>query len=600
MNYSFLDFLTLIGSLGLFLYGMKLMSEALQKVAGDRMRAILTAMTKNRVTGILTGILITALIQSSSATTVMVVSFVNAGLLTLVQSITVIMGANIGTTVTAWIISLLGFKVSISSIAVPLIAFAIPLIFSSNNKRRYMGEFIIGFALLFMGLDGLKTNAPDLNANPSMLAFVQNYTDMGFLSVLLFLFIGALLTVIVQASAATMAITLIMCANGWIPFELAAAMVLGENIGTTITANLAAIPANVSAKRAAFSHLIFNIFGVIWMLILFYPFTTMVAFLVERMGVGDPRNLIEFARSIPADTMQLIIDNSSNLTPEQMALHSEYLDYQVSTSYALSMFHTLFNVTNTLVMIWFVKPIAHLVSVIIKKKETDEEFQLKYISTGMLSTSELSILQARKEIGLYSERMQRMFGMVRDLGKEENENEFVKLYTRIEKYENISDRMEIEIADYLAKVSEGRLSSISKHKTQTMLRIVSEIESVGDACFNLARIIQRKRNDKSVYTTYMNDNVELMFNLIEGAIFQMTKTLNDDDELDLETFNRSLNIENEINNFRNQLKAQNAVNVNNHEYDYLASVTYMDTVVECEKMGDYVINVMEALRESEK
>ena len=600
MNYSFLDFLTLIGSLGLFLYGMKLMSEALQKVAGDRMRAILTAMTKNRVTGILTGILITALIQSSSATTVMVVSFVNAGLLTLVQSITVIMGANIGTTVTAWIISLLGFKVSISSIAVPLIAFAIPLIFSSNNKRRYMGEFIIGFALLFMGLDGLKTNAPDLNANPSMLAFVQNYTDMGFLSVLLFLFIGALLTVIVQASAATMAITLIMCANGWIPFELAAAMVLGENIGTTITANLAAIPANVSAKRAAFSHLIFNIFGVIWMLILFYPFTTMVAFLVERMGVGDPRNLIEFARSIPADTMQLIINNSSNLTPEQMALHSEYLDYQVSTSYALSMFHTLFNVTNTLVMIWFVKPIAHLVSVIIKKKETDEEFQLKYISTGMLSTSELSILQARKEIGLYSERMQRMFGMVRDLGKEENENEFVKLYTRIEKYENISDRMEIEIADYLAKVSEGRLSSISKHKTQTMLRIVSEIESVGDACFNLARIIQRKRNDKSVYTTYMNDNVELMFNLIEGAIFQMTKTLNDDDELDLETFNRSLNIENEINNFRNQIKAQNAVNVNNHEYDYLASVTYMDTVVECEKMGDYVINVMEALRESEK
>ena len=389
MNYSLLDFCTLIGSLGLFLYGMKLMSEALQKVAGDRMRAILSAMTKNRLTGVLTGILITALIQSSSATTVMVVSFVNAGLLTLVQSITVIMGANIGTTVTAWIISLLGFKVSISSIAVPLIALAIPFVFSSNNKRRYMGEFIIGFALLFMGLDGLKTNAPDLNANPSMLAFVQNYTDMGFLSVLLFLFIGALLTVIVQASAATMAITLIMCANGWIPFELAAAMVLGENIGTTITANLAAIPANVSAKRAAFSHLIFNIFGVIWMLVLFYPFTHMVSFLVERMGVGDPRDLIEFARSIPEETMQLIINNSSELTAEQAGLHEQYLNYQVSTSYALSLFHTLFNVTNTFVMIWFVKPIANIVSFIIKKKETDEEFQLKYISTGMLSTSVL-------------------------------------------------------------------------------------------------------------------------------------------------------------------------------------------------------------------
>ncbi len=600
MNYSLLDFCTLIGSLGLFLYGMKLMSEALQKVAGDRMRAILSAMTKNRFTGVLTGVLITALIQSSSATTVMVVSFVNAGLLTLVQSITVIMGANIGTTVTAWIISLLGFKVSISSIAVPLIALAIPFVFSSNNKRRYMGEFIIGFALLFMGLDGLKTNAPDLNANPSMLAFVRNYTDMGYLSVLLFLFIGALLTVIVQASAATMAITLIMCANGWIPFELAAAMVLGENIGTTITANLAALPANVSAKRAAFSHLIFNIFGVIWMLVLFYPFTHMVAFLVERMGVGDPRDLIEFARSIPEETMQLIINNSSELSAEQAGLHEQYLNYQVSTSYALSLFHTLFNVTNTCVMIWFVKPIANLVSLIIKKKETDEEFQLKYISTGMLSTSELSILQARKEIGVYSERTQRMFGMVRDLCKEENDNEFVKIYTRIEKYENISDRMEIEIADYLAKVAEGRLSSVSKHKTQTMLRIVSEIESVGDACFNLARILQRKRNDKSSYTTYMNDNVELMFNLIEGAIFQMTKTLNSDEELDLETFNRSLNIENEINNFRNQLKNQNAVNVNNHDYDYLASVTYMDTIVECEKMGDYVINVMEALRESEK
>ena len=318
------------------------------------------------------------------------------------------------------------------------------------------------------------------------------------------------------------------------------------------------------------------------------------------MGVGDPRNLIEFARSIPTDTMQLIINNSSELTEQQMALHDQYVNYQVSTSYALSLFHTLFNVTNTLVMIWFVKPIAHLVSNIIKQKEVDEEFQLKYIATGMLSTSELSILQARKEIGVYSERTQRMFGMIRDLCKEENENEFIKIYTRIEKYEQISDRMEIEIADYLSKVAEGRLSSVSKHKIQTMLRIVSEIESVGDACFNLARIIQRKRNDKSSYTTYMNDNVELMFNLVEGAIFQMTKTLSNDDELDIETFNRSLNIENEINNFRNQLKTQNAANVNNRDYDYLASVTYMDTIVECEKMGDYVINVMEALRESEK
>lgn len=600
MNYSLLDFFTLIGSLGLFLYGMKLMSEALQKVAGEKLRNILTAMTKNRVMGVFTGILITALIQSSSATTVMVVSFVNAGLLTLVQSITVIMGANIGTTITAWIISLFGFKVSIATIAVPLIAVAIPFVFSSNNHRRYWGEFIIGFSLLFLGLEGLKTNAPDLNANPDMLAFVQNYTDMGYLSVLLFLFIGTLLTVIVQSSSATMAITLIMCANGWIPFELAAAMVLGENIGTTITANIAAIPANVSAKRAAFSHLIFNVFGVIWMLCLFYPFTRMIAYFVGQMNMGDPRDLIAFSQSLPAETMKAIAAGGEQLSPELAQLRDQYLNYQISTSYALSLFHTTFNILNTFIMIWFVKPIANLVSIIIKKKESDEEFQLKYISTGMLSTSELSILQAWKEIGLYAERTQRMFGMVRELYKETNENEFVKIYSRIEKYENICDRMEIEIADYLSKVADGRLSNISKHKIHTMLRIVSEIESVGDSCFNLARIIQRKRNDKTEYTDYINDNIDLMFNLVEGSIYQMATALKSDDPLDMDEFNRSVNIESEINNFRNQLKNQNAVNVNNRDYDYLASVTYMDTINECEKMGDYVINVMEALRESEK
>lgn len=599
MNYSFLDFFTLIGSLGLFLYGMKLMSEALQKVAGTNLRSILTIMTKNRFLGVLTGLLITALIQSSSATTVMVVSFVNAGLLSLVQSITVIMGANIGTTVTAWIISLFGFKVSISAISIPLIAVAIPFIFSGNNKRRSWGEFIIGFALLFMGLQGLKENAPDLNANPEMLAFVQNYTDMGFFSVILFLLIGALLTVIVQASAATMAITLIMCANGWIPFELAAAMVLGENIGTTITANLAALPANVSAKRAAFSHLIFNIFGVCWMLCVFYPFTRMVAYIVGQLDMGDPRDLIEFARSIPSETMHKIIAGSPDMTTEQIALHDQYLNYQVSTSYALSLFHTMFNILNTTIMIWFVKPIANLVSLIIKKKDTDEEFQLKYISTGMLSTSELSILQAWKEIGVYSERTQRMFGMVRDLYHENNENEFIKIYTRIEKYENISDRMEIEIADYLSKVADGRLSDDSKHKIHTMLRIVSEIESVADSCFNLARIIQRKRGEKSEYTSYINDNIELMFNLVEGSVYQMTTALHSND-LERDEFDRSVNIENEINNFRDQLKSQNAINVNEHDYDYLSSVTYMDIIGECEKMGDYVINVVEALNEMGK
>lgn len=596
MEYSLFDLLTLIGSLGLFLYGMKLMSEALQKVAGNNLRTILAAMTKNRFMGVLTGILLTALIQSSSATTVMVVSFVNAGLLTLMQSITVIMGANIGTTVTAWIISLFGFKVSVAAFALPFIAFSIPLIFSNKGRRKSWGEFIMGFALLFMGLDLLKNSVPDLQSNPEMLAFLSGWTNMGYGSVLIFMLIGTVLTIVVQSSSATMAITLIMCSKGWIPFELAAAMVLGENIGTTITANIAAIPANVSAKRAALAHLTFNTFGVIWMLILFYPFTHMIAHLVANYGPGDPTQLTAFANSMSPETLQLINNPDAILTPEQSALQSQMLSYQVATTYGLSLFHTFFNIINTSVMIWFVKIIANTVSFIIKKKETDEEFQLKYISTGMLSTSELSILQAWKEIKVYSDRTYRMFGFVRTLYNEKNDNEFTKLYNRTEKYENICDRMEIEIASYLNSVSDGRLSDKSKHELHTMLRIVSEIESVGDSCYNIARTIQRKRNDKAEYIPELNDNIELMFNLAEGAMFQMVKSLgayhvSEDD------FNRSQNLEAEINNFRNQLKSQNIINVNQKKYVYQNSVTYMDIIVECEKMGDYIINVMEALHD---
>ena len=411
MEYSFYDFLKLLGSLAMFLYGMKIMSEGLQKFAGDRLRRILTAMTTNRVTGVITGMLITALVQSSSATTVMVVSFVNAGLLELTQSIGVIMGANIGTTVTAWLISALGFKVDIAAFALPLLFFGLPLLFSQKSSRKSMGEFIFGFSFLFMGLSYLKANAPDLSHNPDMLAFVQNYTDMGFLSILLFVVIGTVLTMIVQASAATMAITLIMCANGWISFELGAALVLGENIGTTITANLAALTGNAQSRRAALAHLVFNVFGVIWVLILFVPFTSAVSwFVTDVMGSTDPA---------------------------------------VAVSFKLSAFHTAFNICNVLLLIWFVKLIERTVCAIIPMKEQDEEYRLRYISGGMLSTAELSILQASKEIQLFAERTRRMFGMVKDLLHMEKDDDFTKLYSRVEKYENISDSMELEIANSL-------------------------------------------------------------------------------------------------------------------------------------------------------
>ena len=555
MEYSYYDFLALLGSLALFLYGMKIMSEGLQKFAGDRLRGILTAMTTNRVTGVLTGMLITALIQSSSATTVMVVSFVNAGLLTLSQSIGVIMGANIGTTVTAWIISALGFKVDVSAFSLPLLAIGIPLLFSSKSSRKSIGEFIFGFAFLFMGLNLLKTNAPDLSQNPDMLAFVQNYTDMGYFSVLLFVFIGTILTMIVQASAATMAITLIMCANGWISFELGAALVLGENIGTTITANLAAITGNTQARRAALAHLMFNVFGVLLVLILFRPFISAVDwFISDVMNVSDAEG--------------------------------------VAVSFKLSAFHTAFNICNVLLLIWFVKFIERTVCRLLPQKEIEEEYRLKFITGGLLSTAELSILQARKEINLFAERIQRMFGMVNDLLHLRDENEFTKLYSRIEKYENISDSMEIEIANYLGSVSDGRLSSDSKLIIRDMLREISEIESIGDSCYNLARSISRKNRSNIDFTPKQYEHIHFMFELVDKALSHMVAIV--EDEHHLIDVNRSFNIENEINNYRTQLKNQNIVDIDNKEYDYQLGVHYMDVIGECEKLGDYVVNVVEA------
>ena len=428
------------------------------------------------------------------------------------------------------------------------------LYISGKSNRKYIGEFIFGFSFLFMGLSMLKSNAPDLGQNPEMLSFVQNYTDMGFASVILFVLIGTVLTMIVQASAATMAITLIMCANGWISFELGAALVLGENIGTTITANLAALTGNVPAKRAALAHLVFNVFGVIWVLCLFTPFTQAISWFVT-------------------DVMQTT-------------------DEAVAVSFKLSAFHTAFNICNVLILIWFVKLIEKTVCKIIPQKEQEEEYRLRFITGGLLSTSELSIMQARKEINLFAERIHRMFGMVNDLLHLSNENDFNKLYSRIEKYENISDSMEVEIANYLNKVSEGRLSSESKLEIRGMLREVTEIESIGDSCYNLARTINRKRNGGMDFTEKQYEHIHQMLHLVDKSLEQMVALV--EDEHHVVDVNKSFNLENEINNYRSQLKNQNVVDVNNKEYDYQMGVHYMDLIGECEKLADYVVNVVEA------
>lgn len=590
MEYSFFDFLRLVGSLGLFLYGMKTMSEGLQKIAGDRMRSILSAMTSNRFMGVLTGLLITALIQSSSATTVMVVSFVNAGLLSLAQSISVIMGANIGTTLTAWVISFFGFAVDISAFAIPLIGLAIPFFFSSKSKRRSIGELILGFSFLFMGLAFLKDSVPDIKSSPEVLEFLTTYSDMGFASVLIFFFVGAILTLIVQSSSATVAITLIMSSKGWIPFELAVAMVLGENLGTTITANIAAISGNVQAKRAAFSHFIFNIFGVIWMLAVISPFTKMVSGLAEGMTGLSPEGLQGFVNSHP----ELV-----SSTSEDTALASEYLAYQTSVSYGLSLFHTIYNIINVTVMIWFVNVYVKIVSTVIKNKKTgeEEEFQLKYISAGMLSTSELSLLQAKKEIELYGIRTTRMYGMARDLMNEKPDSEaFNKLFSRIQKYEQISDNMEVEIGRYLNNVSDGRLSFDGKMTVNAMMTETTEIESIGDSCYSIARAIQRKNNENIVFNEYILEHISNMFRLVGNALENMNTILSKTDINDID-INKTYNIEMELNNYRNMLRNANMENINNKKYEYKAGIHFMDIISECEKLGDYVVNVIDAVRE---
>lgn len=563
MNYGLLDFLTLVGSLGLFLFGMKMLSESLQKVAGDKMRNILAAMTSNRFKGILTGMLVTMVVQSSSATTVMVVSFVNAGLLNLVQSIGVIMGANIGTTFTAWLISLLGFKFQISALALPLIGLSFPLLFSKNKKRQSWGELVIGFSLLFMGLDFLKSSVPNIGENPEILSFLSSYTNLGMGSVAIFIVIGTLLTVVIQSSSATMALTLVMCNQGWISYELAAAMVLGENIGTTITANIAAAVANVSAKRAARAHLIFNIFGVIWMFFIFKWYIGTIASTLIDMGAINP---FENPEGVPI---------------------------------ALSVFHSSFNLINTFLLVWFTPQIVKVVTKLIPTKEMEEEeFRLKHIGIGIMSTAELSLLQAKKEIIIYSKRTTKMFGIVRELFKETNDKNFQQIFERIAKYEDISDRVEVEIATYLNKVSSHDLSEESSKRLQAMFKIISDIESISDCNYNLARTFRRKKEANIWFNQEVRDNLNKMFDLVEESLQIMNANL----EVGYTGINLgpAYEIEERINQYRNGLKEEHIKNVEGNKYKYQAGVIYNDLFSEAEKLADYAINVSEDVAEINK
>ena len=555
-------FFRLIGALALLMFGMKTMSDSLQKMAGPQLRHVLGTMTTNRVTGILSGTLITAAVQSSTATTVMTVSFVNAGLLTLAQAISVIMGANIGTTLTAWIMSA-GFSFNITDFVWPAFFIAIILIYS--KKRKIIGDFIFGISFMFLGLGTLRQTGIDMDLahNQPVLDFFASFDPHSFQTTITFLLIGSILTMCVQSSAAVMAITMILCSTGVLPIYQGIALVMGENIGTTVTSNVAALTANTQARRAAMGHMVFNIFGVLWILCVFRPFIHLVCGWVgfdDAMEKTDPH----------------FVANATKL------------------SFVLAAFHTTFNLANTFILVWFIPQIEKLVCKIIRpKKNTDEDdFRLRFIQSGIMKTPEISVLEAQKEIHCFAERIQRMFGMVKTLLGETNEEKFVKLYSRIEKYEGISDNMEIEIAKYLDQVSDSHLSDETKAKIRAMLREISEIESIGDSCFNIARTLNRRFKGKEDFITSQYEHMHQMMELTDNALTQMNITLvghkGDNDA------NLSFNIENEINNYRNQLKSQNINDVNNHLYTYAIGTMYMDIIQECEKLGDYVVNVVEA------
>ena len=544
-------FFRLIGALALLMFGMKTMSDSLQKMAGPQLRHVLGTMTTNRLTGILSGTLITAAVQSSTATTVMTVSFVNAGLLTLAQAISVIMGANIGTTLTAWIMSA-GFSFNITDFV--WLAFFIAIILIYSKKRKIIGDFIFGISFMFLGLGTLRQTGIDMDLahNQPVLEFFSSFDPHSFQTTITFLIIGSILTMCVQSSAAVMAITMILCSTGVLPIYQGIALVMGENIGTTVTSNVAALTANTQARRAAMAHMVFNIFGVLWILCVFRPFIHLVCGWVgfdDAMEKSDPH----------------FVANAAKL------------------SFVLAAFHTTFNLSNTFILVWFIPP---------KKNADEDDFRLRFIQSGIMKTPEISVLEAQKEIHCFAERIQRMFGMVKELLGETNDDKFIKLYTRIEKYEGISDNMEIEIAKYLDQVSDSHLSDETKAKIRAMLREISEIESIGDSCFNIARTLNRRIRGKEDFIPSQYEHMHQMMELTDNALTQMNITLVGH-KVDNDA-NLSFNIENEINNYRNQLKSQNINDVNNHLYTYAIGTMYMDIIQECEKLGDYVVNVVEA------
>ena len=553
----------MIGCLALLMFGMKTMSEGLQKLTGGHLRTVLGTMTKHRLGGLITGTAVTAAVQSSTATTVMTVSFVNAGLLTLRQAIPVIMGANIGTTATAWLMSIFGFQFNMSSVVWPFFALGIVLTYVRKNSVKSFGEFVFGFSFMFLGLTTLRENAVamDLSHNQTIIDFFASTGGYGIWSTLLFLLLGGILTMCVQSSAAIMAITLILCSSGVLPIYQGIALVMGENIGTTVTSNLAALSASTQARRAALAHMLFNIFGVVWVLILFHPFVNMVCHFVGF----DP-----------------------NFVPQTQ---EEIAQAGIRVTYALSGFHTAFNLCNVLLLIWFIKPMETLICKIIKEKEDGEDFRIKFISGGLMSTAELSLFEARKEINVFAERTLKMYRFLPDLLKMKNEEDFVKLFARIEKYEGISDRFEIEIGEYLNKVSGGRLSIESKTMLQCMQKEISEIESIGDACYNMARAINRKFHLEEDFTEEQYSRIENMMKLCDQALVQMVDVIEDKPHTKA---SNTMTLEFEINDYRKILKDLNIEDINAQRYSYQIGVHYMDVVNDCEKLGDYVVNVVEA------
>lgn len=599
MNYSIFDFISLLGSVCLFLYGMKVMSEGLQKAAGDRLRNILSAMTRNRFTGTITGFAITALIQSSSASTVMVVSFVNAGLMTLAQSMAVIFGANVGTTFTAWVIALFGFKVNISAFVLPLIGLAVPLLFSKKGRTKSIGEFLVGFSFLFMGLDMISLYVPDLQSNPEMFAFLKEYATMGISSILIFLAVGIVLTMVIQSSAATFAITLIMCTKGWITFDLACAMVLGSNIGTTITPILASMSGNVAAKRTAMGHLLFNLLGTVWCICIFIPFCDFNAWLTDTIGAGNPNALYNFVNGLEQSDPELYNHLFDNSLPAGHEVMAKIATMQLSVSFGLSIFHTVFNLVNLSIMIWLTNVYVKVVERLIPAKhKEDEEFALKYISGGLLSSAELNIAQAEKEMAVYAERVGRMLDMAQTLvHTKERSEEFDKLYSRLDKYEDISDRMEIEIANFLNLTAEGRLSNQSKLHVAAMLNIVSEIESIADACLGVGKILLRKQQSHAEFNKEIYENIDTMFAYVHEAMTMMIALLKNVENTTDHQLNTSYNKEREINNVRNTLRSANVDNINEKHYEYQAGIYYMDIISDLERTGDYIINVVDTIKE---